>query len=123
MKKILTVSMLGLLSLPAVALSAEEAAKEPEQTKYAGFALSGNVTAVTDYLSRGTSASRRRPAVQTTLNANHDTGFYLSLFASSVDLQDGEHTGLELDPTIGYTKEWENGFSVDVGILQYLYPA
>lgn len=123
MKRMVTVSVLGLLSLSIPPVLAEETAKADGPIKYAGFTLSGNLVAVSDYVSRGTTASRHRPAVQSTLNANHDTGFYLSLFASNVDLQDGENTALELDPTIGFAKEWENGFSVDVGVLQYLYPA
>ena len=122
MKKILTVCALGLLPLFSTALLAEEAGKEAEKSKVAGFELSGNLTAMNDYVSRGISASDHRPALQGTFNANHETGFYVSLFASNMDFKNGDHTAMELDPSVGYTKEWESGWSVDMGILQYLYP-
>ncbi|MBF0462483.1 MAG: hypothetical protein HQL87_13945 [Magnetococcales bacterium] len=119
MKKILSVCVLGLLPLISTALLAEEA---EQKTKFAGFELTGNLALTNDYVSRGISASDHGPAVQGTFNANHDSGFYVSLFASNVDFKNADGTAMELDPSVGYTKEWESGWSVDLGIIQYLYP-
>ncbi|MEO5362241.1 MAG: TorF family putative porin [Magnetococcus sp. DMHC-8] len=122
MKKTLTVCALGWLALVPGVLVAEDAGQKAAANKVAGFTLSGNLTLVNDYVSRGISASDHGPALQGTFNANHESGFYLSLFGSSVDLNNGDGTALELDPTLGFTKEWSNGVSIDVGLLQYLYP-
>ncbi len=121
MKKRLAVCALGLFPLFSTALMAEEAGQETNN-KLAGFALSGNLALVNDYISRGLSGSDHGPAMQGTLNLNHDAGLYFGLFGTNVDLNDGDGSSLELDLSGGYTREWKNGTSIDFGLIQYVYP-
>lgn len=119
MKKTVALCSLGLFSLASTVALAEEA---NSGLRWGGFAMSGNVTLTTDYVSRGLTASDHDPALQGAINVNHDTGIYASAWASNIDLKDGEGTALEIDLTLGFAKTWENGFGVDFGLIQYLYP-
>ncbi|MBF0161822.1 MAG: hypothetical protein HQL88_06005 [Magnetococcales bacterium] len=122
MKKEVAACVLGLLSLCSTPLLAEDAAPEADKNKLAGFTLSGNLTLANEYVSRGLTASDHGVALQGTLNANHDSGFYLGFFGSNVDFNDGDGSSLEIDLTAGYTREWSNGLSLDLGVIAYLYP-
>ncbi|HEX2139713.1 MAG TPA: TorF family putative porin, partial [Woeseiaceae bacterium] len=84
--------------------------------------LSGYVQGVTDYRFRGLSASGGDPAVQGTINANHSSGFYVGAWASSIDDGGTDILGeLELDLYAGWTGEVSPGFTLDVGMLRYVY--
>ncbi|MBF0096313.1 MAG: hypothetical protein HQM04_12725 [Magnetococcales bacterium] len=121
MKKLLAVCALTVMPFLAQTVLAQEA--EADKNKVAGLTLSGNLTVMSDYVSRGLTASNHGPALQGTVNATHEnSGFYVNVFASSINLNDGSNASLELDPSLGWSKEWENGVSFDLGILQYLYP-
>ncbi len=121
MKRLLAVCALTVMPLLAQSALAQEA--EPDKNKVAGMTLTGNLTLMSDYVSRGLTASNHGPALQGTFNATHDnSGLYVNVFASSVNFNDGNGASLELDPSLGWTKEWENGVSMDLGVLQYLYP-
>ncbi len=85
--------------------------------------LSANVGVVSDYRFRGVSQSFRRPALQGGVDWAHASGFYLGTWASTVDddfLTDTH--GIEWDVYGGYKFPVGAGWTVDVGILQYLYP-
>lgn len=85
--------------------------------------FSGYVQGVTDYRFRGLSASGGDPAVQGTINANHSSGFYVGAWASSIDDGGTDVLGeLELDLYAGWTGEVSPGFTLDVGMLRYVYP-
>ena len=86
-------------------------------------ALSANVGVVSDYRFRGVSQSFRRPALQGGVDWAHDSGFYLGTWASTVDddfLTDTH--GIEWDIYGGYKFPVGAGWTLDVGLLQYLYP-
>ena len=117
MKKIVALCALGLLPLSATPLLASGG-----PNKVAGFELDGNLNLVSDYVLRGITQSDFAPALQGTVNASHDSGVYLGFFASSIDFNDGDSSSLELDVLGGYTREWPNGLSMDLGAVAYIYP-
>ncbi|MCW3835225.1 TorF family putative porin [Sphingomonas canadensis] len=88
------------------------------------FTVTGGATVTTDYRFRGLSQTDKDPAVQVSVNLNHSSGFYAGAWASTID----DTTSLpgygdaELDLYAGYTKTFDNGVSVDLGLLYYLYP-
>lgn len=89
------------------------------------FTIAGGVTATSDYRFRGISQSGKDPAFQATVTVNHESGFYAGVWASTLD--DNESAAIlgygdvETDLFVGYTKTFDNGVGIDVGLLYYLY--
>ncbi len=87
------------------------------------FTITGSAALVSQYRFRGISLSDEQIAVQGTINLNHESGFYVGAWASSLD-GFGELGGsnVELDLYGGYKKAIGSGLSVDAGLLYYAYP-
>jgi uncharacterized protein (TIGR02001 family) len=90
------------------------------------WTTSANVALTNDYKFRGISQSDESAALQGGFDLNHESGFYLGAWASSVDFDtngpccDGS---LELDYYLGYGADiGDSGFSYDVGVMAYTYP-
>lgn len=83
------------------------------------FTLSGNAALVTDYRFRGLSLSNKDTALQGGFNINHESGFYLSTWGSSIENFNGSE--LELDIYGGYATTI-GALSTNVGFLAYTYP-
>ncbi len=79
---------------------------------------SGSVAFTTDYKFRGISQSNTNAAVQGAMTLTHDSGVYVSAWASSIANASG---GLELDTLLGYAGS-EGDISYDVGVMRYNYP-
>lgn len=107
----------GCFTAPAFAQEAEEAATDPSLT------VTGGVTLASQYRFRGISLSDEEPALQGTINLNHDSGFYAGVWASSLD-GFGELGGsnLEVDLYGGYRGGIAEGVTADAGLLYYAYP-
>lgn len=115
----------SILGLSAVLLSTTLAMPAFAQDEAASaFKFTGGATAVTDYRFRGLSQSDEEPAVQGTVNLNHESGFYVGVWASSIDGDTSlpGYGDAEVDLYGGYTKTLENGVGFDVGLLYYYYP-
>ncbi len=82
-------------------------------------AITVNLSLSTDYLFRFVSQTREQPALSGGLDWSADNGFYLGVWGSNVDLGDDAH--LEMDFYGGYTYEFESGWMVDVGVIDYEY--
>ena len=82
--------------------------------------VSGDVTFVSDYAFRGISQTEEAPALQGGLTLAVDSGWYLSVWGSSVDF--GGQGTLELDVLLGWSGDIAEGWSADVGIMRYGYP-
>ncbi|MCP4043220.1 MAG: hypothetical protein GY731_14895 [Gammaproteobacteria bacterium] len=80
--------------------------------------ISANVGFVTDYLFRGISQTDNSPAIQGGFDYNHDSGFYVGIWGSSIDFADG----LEADYYAGFSSEFSNGLGWDAGVIYYDYP-
>lgn len=108
--------------MAAAGLSAAWAAPAAaQQAVGGGFSVSGDVTATTDYRFRGISQSDEDPALQASLTLDHQSGFYVGAFGST--LGDNPRYGdSEVDFYLGYTREIANATNLDVGLLYYVYP-
>jgi len=85
-----------------------------------GPSVSGNIAFTSDYVFRGISQALEDPAVQGGFDIESG-GFYIGTWGSNVDFGSAAH--VELDVYLGYTREYDSGFSWDIGALQYLYPS
>ncbi|MDT9599953.1 TorF family putative porin [Sphingosinicella rhizophila] len=101
----------GLAASPAV--SAQEVPGE--------FTVSGGATIVSDYRFRGISQTDKRFAVQGTLGVSHISGFYASVWGSSIDDYVYNGADQEINFIAGYRRTF-GGTTIDAGILYYYYP-
>ena len=113
----------------AAALDQTAAPDEPPPTG-SGLDLSGSVAALSDYRFRGVSRSDEDPAVQARLTLSHDSGLYAGVTATTLKgldsfrLRDPGFQDLgdvELDLYAGYGAQLGGGFSLDAGLLYYLF--
>ncbi len=85
--------------------------------------LTANAALVSDYRFRGVSQNYKRPALQAGADYTAPQGWYVGTWASMVDKDlypDG--AGIEWDIYGGYKMPLGNGWTLDVGLLQYVYP-
>ncbi len=76
-----------------------------------------------DYRFRGISRSFRDPAVQAGARFTLPANFYFDVFGSTVDKTVFTNSrGLELDLTAGYRHTFATDWTLDVGLVQYLFP-
>lgn len=113
----------------ALLLAATPAFAQDEPTPPPPFVFSGALTATTDYRFRGLTQTNEDFAAQGTLNVNHESGFYIGTWASTIDGgADGStplltnYGGAEVDLYAGFTKTLSSGFGFDAGLLYYYYP-
>lgn len=111
-------SALALAMLATPALAQDEAAA-PEAESPIKF--TGSITAVSDYRFRGVSLSGEDPALQASLNVNHESGFYVGTWVSTLE-NTPTYGEAEVDLYAGWTKEIASGTTVDVAALYYWYP-
>ncbi|KKO46402.1 KDP operon outer membrane protein [Arsukibacterium ikkense] len=82
--------------------------------------LSGDITFTSDYAFRGISQTEEAPAIQGGLTLTAESGFYVSVWGSSVDF--GGQGTLELDVMLGWSGDLNEQWSADVGVMRYGYP-
>jgi uncharacterized protein (TIGR02001 family) len=104
----------ALVGLSAGVARAEDA---PADTSFVKF--SGSVALVSDYRYRGVSLSNTDGAIQGSLNANTTTGFFVSMWGSSIANYGGSTT--EVDVYGGWTGTF-GPVTPTIGIYSYLYP-
>lgn len=92
------------------------------QTTYESVGLTVGLTPTlaTDYLFRGISQTRNRPAAQATLDVQHASGVYVGAFVSNANFL-GTDARQEVDVLGGYRFS-AGGVSLDLGGIGYLYP-
>ena len=86
-----------------------------------GFFANGGATVVSDYRFRGISQTNRRFAIQGTFALGHSSGFYATVWGSSIDDYVAAGADAELDLIAGYRRTF-GGTTLDVGVLYYYYP-
>jgi uncharacterized protein (TIGR02001 family) len=94
---------------------------------HASAEVSGEVAIVSDYVFRGLSQTNEKPALQAGLTWEHESGFYIGTWGSSISwLSDSDpdvSSQVEIDVFAGYAGEFgESGVGYDVGVLHYWYP-
>jgi uncharacterized protein (TIGR02001 family) len=88
--------------------------------------VTGVVTFLSDYRSRGISQTMHQPAVQGEIKYTHESGFYFKSWGSNVDGSSNylHNTSLEWDLSLGIEHQIGNTpFRYDAGWLYYYYPA
>ncbi len=105
-----------LVATPAFADDAP-AAPPPEIT------INGTAALVSEYRFRGVSQTDKNFAVQGSLTVTHSSGFYASVWGSSVDnyVTAAGHSNQEIDIIGGFKKTY-SGVTFDIGALYYFYP-
>jgi len=110
-----------LLSLSCFAVAAGVATPAAAVDLGHGFTINGGATLVTDYRFRGISQTDRRPAVQGTFTLSHSSGFYATVWGSSIDDYVADGGDQEIDLIAGWHHTW-SGTTLDMGVLYYYYP-
>jgi len=108
-------SILGLSAVSLIALATPAFAQDEAESS---IKITGSAALVTDYRFRGVSQSGQNAAVQAGVTLNHDSGFYVGTWGSSVNFAGSA----EIDLFAGYAKEIAPGVTADIGLLYYLYP-
>lgn len=86
------------------------------------WTMSATLTATSEYMDRGVSASDEHPTLQTEFTLTHDSGAYVGVWGSGIDYNDDE-SKLELDYFAGYgTPLGEDGWWMDSYIIRYSFP-
>ena len=114
-------------SISSLVAGAALAATMTMSASVAQAGWSANVGFVTDYRFRGVSQNDESIALQGGFDYAWDNGFYVGVWASSIDFQDagagGDNSSLEVDLYGGYGGDiGDTGISYDVGLLRYIYP-
>jgi uncharacterized protein (TIGR02001 family) len=112
-------NLLGMSALALAAVSAPAFAQDAAPAS--DFTVTGGATLVTDYRFRGISQTDKRFAVQGTLTVSHSSGFYASVWGSSIDDYIANGGDQEIDLIAGYSKAF-SGITFDGGVLYYYYP-
>jgi len=111
-------SMIGLSALALVASAAPALAQDDTKE----FTLSGTAALVSEYRFRGISQSDKRIVPQASATLTHASGAYVSFWSSAI-ASDTVYPGAnaELDLIAGYSTT-VSGFTLDGGVLYYVYP-
>ncbi len=122
----LTTAVIGAGLLAAGSAQAQFIARAPADGK-AQLSVAGDVngylSAVSDYRFRGVSRSFRDPAIQGGAELKLPSNFYLGTFVSMVDKETFANSrGFEFDIYGGYKWRLNDEVSMDVGLIQYLFP-
>ena len=100
-----------------MALADEAAAASP---------IAANVTLASEYVYRGISQTREKPAIQGGFDYAHASGFYAGVWGSNIswleDVDVNASSSVEIDLYGGYKGKVNDDFSYDVGLLRYQYP-
>jgi uncharacterized protein (TIGR02001 family) len=118
-KTLLAATAFTLASFAAPAL-AQDAAPAEAPAAAEPFTVTGSAALTTDYRFRGISQSNEKLAVQGGATLTHESGFYGSFWASSIDDYVAAGADAELDLIAGYSKTF-NGVTLDGGLLYYVY--
>lgn len=109
------------LGLSALALAAVATPALAQEAPASDLTVSGNATVVSDYRFRGISQTYKQFALQGGFTVAHSSGFYATVWGSSIDDYVANGSDQELDLVAGWSKEF-GGATVDIGVLYYYYP-
>lgn len=114
--------------LPCAALAALLAASAlpawaQEDGDDAAWSFGGEVVAASDYVWRGVSQTMEDPALQLEAYVEHESGFYVGGFASSVDFGDPDDgIDYELELYAGWAGALNDSTELDVFVSRISYP-
>ncbi|MEO6112971.1 MAG: TorF family putative porin [Sphingomicrobium sp.] len=109
------------IGLILMVLSSSSAAPAMAADLGTGLSVNGGATLVSDYRFRGISQGNKRFALQGTATLSHDSGFYATIWGSSIDDYVAAGSDAEFDLIAGYRKIF-GSTTIDGGVLYYYYP-
>jgi len=114
-------SITGLSALAIAILSTPAYAQDETDPPESSVTISGSATVVSDYRFRGISQTDKHFALQGGIGLSHESGFYVSVWGSSIDDYVANGSDQEIDFIGGWKKDFD-GTVLDVGLLYYFYP-
>jgi len=86
--------------------------------------VTGYAVLTTDYVFRGVTYSDGHPALQAAADIVLDSGVYLGVWASSVDISGGpgQQRDLQLNYYLGYSHDFQSAWSVGANVVSYTFP-
>jgi len=100
-------AIVALAAFPAQAIAAD---------------VSGSIMLVSDYRYRGISLSDNQPALQASLDVEHESGLYAGLWASTIK-EPGRNLATEIDFEAGYEVELTDHLGLDFMAAYSAYPS
>jgi len=116
----LRVSLLAATALFGGIVLAPQASQAQQAIDSLGLTVTTTPAITSDYLFRGLSQTRNRPAAQLTLDVEHASGVYVGAFLSNVAFA-GTNARQELDLLAGY-RFAIGDLKLDLGATYYAYP-
>jgi uncharacterized protein (TIGR02001 family) len=86
------------------------------------YVFTGSLGATPDFIFRGLSLTRGKPAAQGSVEVEFPREFYVGAFAATVDPNPGPSPGLEIDAWVGKYWPLSEDYSLDLRLSQYVYP-
>lgn len=122
-KKTLLAASLAAMSMAAVAQTNDASKDEVEGGPSTDWAVTANVSLVSEYRFRGIAQTFGQPAIQGGFDISMPYGFYAGNWNSNVQSGAGYPSGyLETDLYGGWKYAFNEDFGLDTGVLFYLYP-
>src|SRR5881394_4120113 len=84
--------------------------------------VTGSVGATSDFVFRGLSLTRGKPAAQASLDLEFPREFYVGAFIATADPRSGQGPNAEMDCWAGKYWRLSEDFSGDLRLSQYTYP-
>jgi uncharacterized protein (TIGR02001 family) len=84
--------------------------------------VNGSIGGTSDFVFRGLSLTRGKPAAQASVDVEFPREFYVGAFAATADPNPGPSPNLEVDIWAGRYWRVSEDFSADVRVSQYSYP-
>jgi uncharacterized protein (TIGR02001 family) len=120
---VLAVAGLFSASAPSEAQFQTQTPSQGRAQVSVGGDFSGHLAAVSDYRFRGVSRSFQDPAIQGSVELKLPSNFYFGTFGSMVDKEIFANSrGFEWDIYGGYRWRVAEEVTMDVGLIQYLFP-
>lgn len=113
-KTVLAAAVAAAVAVPGLASAQATAPASPHT-------VAGNMGLFSDYRFRGISQTFQQPAIQGGIDYSHASGLYLGNWNSNVSGETFVDGTIEMDLYGGFKKAFGD-VTLDVGLLQYLYP-
>ena len=84
--------------------------------------VSGNAALTSDYVWRGSSQTREKPAIQAGFKYAHESGLYASVWGSNVKFKPDNGSTSEFDIALGWNGKIADDWALDAYFLRYQYP-
>ena len=84
--------------------------------------VTGSIGGTSDFVFRGLSLTRGKPAAQASLDVEFPKEFYVGAFVASADPNPGPSPNFEIDAWFGRYWRVSEDFSADLRLSQYTYP-